>query len=138
MPTKKTETIPENIILENFPWSDIYSESSFIGQLGGPESFNKMKYWELEYALVSLTPEFDYNNDLRWPIFRIFSLTMRKFASHYDSNDGFSIKKIKKEDLYDFRERIQMVFEGFFMGEMPDFDLAFEEQNPLLPKKVSH
>jgi hypothetical protein len=37
-----------------------------------------------------------------------------------DPNDGFCIVDLEREEVYSLRERVQLVFEGFFLGVMPD------------------
>lgn len=123
---------PVNIILTNFPRSDCYLESSFLGDINEKNVWCKEGYWEIEWYLCELCPNFDYNLDLRWPIFRIFTVIFRALGSHLDENDGFYFKNLKREDVYALQERVQLVFEGFFSGSMPDFEACFEERNPLL------
>jgi len=69
--------------------------------------------------------------ELDWPIFRIFSHTFLSLNAHFDPNDGFKIKNMAKSDLYDLRERFQLVFEGYFSGDMPDQERCFDIINPL-------
>lgn len=122
-------------ILRNFPWCDEYVDESFLGLLHEKEIVSYEEYWKLDAALYiecsKLGTQIKLSRDLVWPIFRIFSHTMLLLGSHFDDSDGFSIKNLSKDEVLVFRERVQLVFEGFFSGEMPDNDI-FQVGNPLL------
>ena len=64
-------------------------------------------------------------------VFEIFSYSFLLFGCHFDRNDGFKIRNLKRNKIYDFRERFKMVFEGFFAGKMPA-PTRFDEANPWL------
>lgn len=127
------------VVVKNFPWSDRYSDSSFVNGLYESKKWSKNDYWELEWALCELCSNFDYNSDLRWPIFRLFSIISGLIGCHLDPNDGYFLVDVGREEVYVFRERVQLVFEGFFSGVMPDLDASFDEKNPLLnsPEQTS-
>ncbi|WP_175915551.1 MULTISPECIES: hypothetical protein [unclassified Burkholderia] len=42
------------------------------------------------------------------------------------------MENLDREKVYDLRERIRMVFEGFYIRKMPDQETCFDEKNPLL------
>ncbi len=54
------------------------------------------------------------------------------FFSHLDQNDLYEMENLDREKVYDLRERIRMVFEGFYIRKMPDQETCFDEKNPLL------
>jgi hypothetical protein len=59
---------------------------------------------------------------------------MLLLGCHFDPNDGCRIRDLSPEDAYEWRERFQLVFEGFFSGNWPN---PFERTNPLLPADAS-
>ena len=122
---------PRHIILRNFAWSDEYDESSFSGRLHEFGEWSVEEYWLLEWALYQLASSRVDQPQLDWPVFRIFSHTLVSLDANLDPNDGFDIVNIDKQNTHDLRERLQMVFEGYFSGEMPD-QASFEPGNPLL------
>lgn len=124
---------PRAIILRNFVWCDEYEESSFVGRLHEYCEWNFDEYWLLEWALYQLAEARTNNSDLCWPIFKIFSNTFLTINVHFDPNDGFNIANIDCSEAYDLRERFQLVFEGYFSGNMPNQKRCFEIQNPLFP-----
>jgi hypothetical protein len=78
-----------------------------------------------------LAKEEEIDPELYWQVFRIFSHCFLSFGCHLDRNDGYRIRNLKRAQLYDCRERFQVVFEGFFSRNMPEQNI-FEEENPLL------
>ncbi|MEH6451362.1 MAG: hypothetical protein V7765_22055, partial [Oleispira sp.] len=66
---------------------------------------------------------------IAWPITKIFSYLMMSFLAHHNKNDYFSIKGLDSEQVFERRERVQLVFEGFFKGEMIAND-CFDYSNP--------
>jgi hypothetical protein len=112
-----------NEINRNFAWCDEYSDESFIGILHEKQEWNDEEYFKLENYLFDtcLTLPSDLvPRDIIWPAMRIYSYLSSTLGSHLDSNDGFRIKDIELVNFYDRRERVQLVFEGFFKGEMPN------------------
>ncbi|MCW3479679.1 immunity 41 family protein [Neisseriaceae bacterium JH1-16] len=122
---------PIQVVARNFPWSPEQDDESFTGQLHEKSIWCQNEYWLLEWALYKLAPNPQSSQEIHWQVFNIFSSCLAKISYHLDPNDGFEIKNIENRAIYDWRERIQLVFEGFFKGEMPD-QAWFEENNPLL------
>ncbi|RZS35070.1 Imm41 family immunity protein [Corticibacter populi] len=127
---------PFLIIYSNFPHCKEWQDDSFLGILDDHGVISYEKYWQLELAILQVTP-MDKSGDaqhLLWPIFRIFSHAMLLFLSHHSEADGFSIKDMNNHAMRDFIERFQMIFEGFFRGELPSSAaiLSYEKRNPLL------
>ena len=118
-----------NIILRNFPHNELHDELSFLGRLHEKQLWNTKEYQLLEWAIYSL--EKDSSKNLDWEIFKIFSCIMSMIISHFDNNDYFQIRDVKLDELYELRERVQLVFEGYFSKSMPN-QCFFEEVNPLL------
>ena len=116
-------------ILRNFPHNDLYDELSFLGKLHEQQLWDVEEYWLLEWGIYNLGKGSSKNLD--WEIFRIFSSTMLSISAHLDRNDSFKIKNLKRPKLYKFRERVQLIFEGYFSKSMPNQNI-FEEINPLL------
>ncbi|ROL94155.1 hypothetical protein BK636_02050 [Pseudomonas chlororaphis] len=122
---------PRFVIERNFPRCDNYDDNSFLGKLHEHALWAQDEYWLLEWALYQLAKDEAISEDLSWQVFRIFSHCFLSFGCHLDRNDFFKIRNLKRAQLYDCRERFQMVFEGFFSRNMPEQKL-FEEENPLL------
>lgn len=119
-------------ILRNFAWSDRYDEESFTGILHERATWDLEQYWEFEAAIYRLADHPTDFPSLMWPLFRIFSHTMVSFGAHFDPNDVFRIENLTDEQVHDYRERFQLVFEGMFSGEMPVQSSCFETSNPRL------
>lgn len=117
------------IILYNFPHNDLYENLSFIGKLHENNIWAIEEYWLLEWGIYNL--EKNSSEKLDSEVFRIFSLIMFYISSHLDKNDSFKIKNLELESIYEFRERTQLVFEGYFSKMMPK-QTIFEKINPLL------
>ncbi|MEW8632248.1 MAG: Imm41 family immunity protein [Candidatus Thiodiazotropha sp.] len=112
-----------NELNRNFAWCDDYSEDSFVGILHESQEWNDEEYFKLEnylYDTCLKLPADLVPGNIAWPAMRIYSYLSNTLGSHLDSNDGFRIKGIELVNLYDRRERLQLVFEGFFKGEMPN------------------
>lgn len=112
-----------NEINRNFAWCDEYSDSSFIGILHESQEWNDEEYFKLESYLYDMCPKLSkdlVSRDIIWPAMRVYSYLSSILGCHLDPNDGFAIKDINLESFYERRERVQLVFEGFFKGEMPN------------------
>ncbi|MFW2097376.1 hypothetical protein ACG9ZL_14295 [Acinetobacter sp. ULE_I057] len=117
------------IILRNFPNNDFYDKLSFIGMLHEEKIWDMEEYWLLEWRIYNLKK--NSSEKLDWEVFRIYSFIMLSLSSHLDKNDSFKIRSLELALIYEFRERIQLVFEGYFSQIMPRQSI-FEKTNPLL------
>ncbi|WGS43227.1 immunity 41 family protein [Burkholderia sp. JSH-S8] len=122
-----------SVIERNWVQSREYDEASFIAVLHEQGVWQREQYWLLERALYDLSIVHGEQDNLSGPIFYIFSFAMNAISSHLDQEDSFEIKNLAKGELYEFRERIRLVFEGFFLKNFPDQSM-FEEENPLFSK----
>lgn len=122
---------PRFAVERNFPRCDNYDDNSFLGKLHEQALWAQDEYWRLEWALYQLAKDETISEELSWQVFRIFSHCFLLFGCHLDRNDSFKIRNLKRAQLYDCRERFQVVFEGFFSRNMPEQKI-FEEENPLL------
>lgn len=111
-------------INRNFPWCDENSDDSFIGILHEEYKWSDTEYFKLDKEIYELSVQYKESEsiprELAWRTLRIFSILMQYIGCHFDPNDGFKIKELTNEQIYHRRERAQLVFEGFFKGEMPD------------------
>ena len=124
---------PYEIIYQNFSHCTEYRDDSFLGILHEQSRLDMSEYWKLEWSLVKLTQKkVDYQRNLSWPAFRIYSYGMRLLQADVDPDNGYKICDFDLASNYEFTERFQLVFEGFFRGDPPDLKLAFDERNPLL------
>ena len=119
------------IIAMNSASSPEFDEQSFIGQLHESGVWQKEQYWLVEWAIYDLIKKSGNHDDLHGSLFRIFSYVMGAISSHLDQCDMFEIENLEREEIYEFRERIQLVFEGFFEKRIPE-RAVFSEENPLL------
>lgn len=121
-----------NEIDRNFPGCPDYSDQSFLGLLHDQRQWSDIEYQRLDAELYILAAKYrDSENlprELVWRAMRIFSHAMLLIGCHFDSNDDCRISNISNEELYKRRERLQLVFEGFFMGVMPSPSIF--EYNP--------
>ncbi|WP_322026759.1 Imm41 family immunity protein [Burkholderia sp. BCC1977] len=122
-----------SVIERNWVRSREYDELSFIAMLHEQGIWQKDQYWLVERALYDLTGAQSDGDNLSGPIFYIFSYAMNSISSHLDQGDSFEIKNLTRGEVYEFRERIRLVFEGFFLNNFPDQSM-FEEENPLFSK----
>ncbi|TZF88349.1 Imm41 family immunity protein [Cognatilysobacter lacus] len=120
------------VIARNHPWSGEFDETSFRACLYEDATWSQDEYWKVEWALFQLVGAVGSDPELRRRAFRLFSATFSLFAAHLDPNDVYTIQNMEPEKLYEAKERFQLVFEGFFAGEMPDLSAGFDERNPLL------
>ena len=120
------------VIAKNHPWSGVFDETSFRACLYEDASWSQEEYWKVEWALFQLVAVADQDVELRSRVFRLFSATASLFTAHFNPNDVFFIQNLPTEKLYGVMERFELVFGGFFAGEMPDLAESFDERNPLL------
>lgn len=113
-----------NEINRNFSNCDEYSDQSFTGQLHEEATWCNEEYFKLENYLYELADHYREAESLPkailWRVMRIFSYTLFSISCHFDPNDVFTIEGLNREEIYDRRERFQLMFEGFFSGTMPD------------------
>ncbi|WP_081061929.1 Imm41 family immunity protein [Burkholderia territorii] len=124
------------VIARNWVHSREYDAASFIAILHERSIWQRDQYWLIEWALREISASRDGGDDLNGQIFYIFSYTMNAISSHLDPDDSFEIMNLAKDEVYEFRERIRLVFEGFFLKNFPD-QAMFEEENPLIKNGAS-
>jgi hypothetical protein len=110
-----------------------YNEGSFSAILHEKCIWQRDQYWLLEWALFDLISRNEMREDMYAPVFRIFTTTIGAIISHLDQNDLFEITNLNRDEVYEFRDRIRIIFEGFFARRIPE-RVMFEDVNPLLPK----
>ena len=121
-------------LLRNFPHCEEYCEDSFTGIWHEKGRWDEKEYWLLDKSIYDLSekyPSTEIPRDVVWPLARIFSYIMMTIQAHYNPNDGFQIENLDDEMMFEFRERFQLVVEGFFKGKMPK-NSNFGIVNPLL------
>ena len=120
-------------LFRNWAFCDDYDESSFIYKLHELSVWDDKEYWKLDDAIHEIAHKLDSVNeiprDVAWPIARIFSYLMVLFEAHHNQFDAFEIEGFEPEDVYIRRERVQLVFEGFFEGKMIPND-SFDYSKP--------
>ena len=117
-------------VLMNCPASHQWSDESFLGCLENSGTWDIPKYWQLEYGLHTLS-ECDFDKSTYAAIFKIFARISRLFSANYHELDVFQFKNLTPEDVLEFHERVEMIFEGVFLKKMPDQEW-FTLKNPYL------
>jgi len=116
-----------NQINRNFVWCNEYSDGSFLGIFHEKLCWDDGEYFKLEDALYEQCQVHAGSDhiprELSWRVMRIFSFLMMSLSCQYDKNDNFKIGNLTRDQYYGRRERLQLVFEGFFKGEMPDKEI---------------
>ena len=111
-------------INRNFSGSKHYSEKSFIGIFHEDELWDDKEYFLLEEEVFALCEQYSGDKclprEVVWPVMRIFSYLMLTLGCQYDPDDYFNLSNLSHEQYISRRERIQLVFEGFFLGKMPN------------------
>lgn len=111
---------PRMVIAQNCTWSAEYEEASFIAMLHEKGVWQREKYWLVEWALYELVKREEDCSELFGAIFSIYSYAMLSLSSHLDQNDLFRVVNLCEDEIYEFRERIQIVFESFFLEKFPN------------------
>lgn len=106
------------IVLSNCPISPLWSEESFLGNLEDSGVWDMPKYWQFEFSLYALV-EHDFEESMYAALFKIFTRLLRLFLSNYHELDVFTFKNLTADEVHEFHERIEMVFEGAFFRQMP-------------------
>jgi hypothetical protein len=113
-----------NHIFRNFSKCEGYSEDSFLGKFHENNIWDDDEYFKLEEAIFEVSKEYqgmkNIPRDIAWPLMQIYSYLMISLGCHFDENDGFEIKNITHDQFHARRERVKLVFEGFFSDEMPN------------------
>ena len=120
----------KNTIAENFPECENWDKNSFVGILHEQQCWSHVQYWALEQALYKICPE-EKSAVENLMLFYVFSFVFGAIGSHLDKDDFFEIKNLSREEVYSFRERVALMFEGVFRGRMPSQGI-FELINPLM------
>jgi hypothetical protein len=123
---------PELVVARNVPWCEEQDDSSFLGHLHERNVWDDAEYWLLEWAVVRLTRSARFDRELAWRLFRIFSHTFLVLGCHFDPADGFRVKNKSDDEVVDLRERVQLLFEGYFEGNEQRWTFEDDPKNPLL------
>lgn len=119
------------IIHRNNPRSSEYAEGSFVEKLCECCVWDDAKYWELEAAVYELASIQPIEQRSLAALFSIFDRVSLLLGCHFDPNDTFALKGRNADEVQDFRERLSLVWEGCFIGQMPSQEV-FSVENPLL------
>ena len=119
------------ILHRNNPRSSGYAEGSFVEQLCEYCVWDDAKYWELEAAVYELASNQPIDQESLAALFSIFDRVSLLLGCHFDPNDTFTLKDRSDEEVQENRERLSLVWEGCFIGQMPSQEM-FSVENPLL------
>ncbi len=111
-------------INRNSPNCDEYKSDSFIGLLHEKCVWSDDEYFKLDKELYQLAEKYhgvdNLPRELVWRLMKIFNTVMSYFVSHFDLNDGFELKHLENDEVYNRKERFCLVIEGLFQGVMPE------------------
>lgn len=120
------------IIYKNLSFKMQWSAQSFLGILHNEHRLDMDAYWRLEWAVIWLIKGSDKAPSPHgWPVHQIYTLATSMLYAHIDPDDSFEIMEVSKERVHLLRNRINVVFDGFFKLKIPDL-AVFKEANPLL------
>ncbi|WP_433692351.1 hypothetical protein [Herbaspirillum seropedicae] len=120
-----------DIIRTNFSDCPQWSSQSFLGQLRDQQKRDIQAYWKLEGAIIALMTEFsDYPKEVSWPVFQLFDRIMLLLARHIDPSDSYRIAETSHTQAWELAERIEVLFEGFFKGSLPDELMNLDQDGP--------
>lgn len=113
-----------NELKSNNPDSELFSRDSLLHKINDLSEWCDDAYLRIENALYELSPLISADNDL----FRaavceaafLFSHLALSFGWAFDEDDHFEYQNLTKNQIYDWRERVNLAFTGFLMGDMPD------------------
>jgi hypothetical protein len=113
----------EATIASNDAQSPQWSDGSFVGLLHERHQWNIEAYFRFEAALYELCDARITDVFLRKVVdrvaARVFGYTMLLFSCHFDSCDGFKVQNLDDDELRRWRQRFQLVLEGFFANSLP-------------------
>ena len=123
------------VLIGNHLEHELFENASLIGSVTSRSEWSADQFWRIAIALYDLhgkstTDEQTFRDAAREAIF-IFSHLALSFSWHFDPDDHFEYQNLTSDQIYDWRERTNILFEGFIAGEMPD-RMVFGESNPLL------
>lgn len=124
-----------DILIGNHLNHNKFSDVSLIGCVTGRSEWSADQFWLIAKSLYELdekSKEDDrlFREAVREAIF-IYSTLALSFSWHFDPGDHFEYQKLTTDQIYDWRDRTNMLFEGFIAGGMPD-RIVFGDSNPLL------
>lgn len=130
MVEKKTSNMKSSAlstVSSNDQTSKHWSEQSFIGIVHEEYRLDADAFLLFESAVGELRKHRDTDQDLRRladrVVSHIFGYTMLMFSCHYDPKDGFTFQGLTEDELFLWRERVQLVCEGYFGNPMPSSEV---------------
>ena len=124
-----------SVLVGNHLGHELFSDSSLVGCVTGRSEWCADQFWSIAASLYELHEQSRTNNKLfrdavREAIFIYTHLTL-SFSWHFDPDDHFEYQNLSTDEIYEWRERTNILFEGFIADGMPD-KIVFGETNPLL------
>jgi len=126
---------PLAVLFGNHLHHEQYSDSSLIGCVSSRSEWSAEQFWLIAASLYELHEQSENDNALfrdavREAIFIYSHLTL-SFSWHFDPDDHFEYQNLSTDEIYEWRERTNILFEGFIADGLPD-RIVFGEGNPLL------
>ena len=122
------------VLLSNFAPSEYFRSGSFLDILHEQGRWDEDAFWQMDQALRALYRPGEIaggDQQLVWPVFRIYSALNVLLRSHNSARNGFRIRNMDQDLFSEWCERLQLTFEGFMKGDMLENDM-FELTNPLI------
>lgn len=106
-----------------------------IGIICDHQRWSPEAYWLIDKALYELETDAltdceTFRKAVREAAFTYTHLLL-SFSWHFDPDDDWEYENLSSDEIYHWRERVQVTFEGFLTGAMPANGAA-QLENPLL------
>ena len=115
-----------NELKSNNPDSELFSPNSLLHKINDLSEWCDEAYLRIEAALYELSPLVSEDCELFRTATRhaafVFSHLALSFGWAFDTDDHFEFQNLTKDQIYDWRERVNLAFTGFLMGNMPSLE----------------
>jgi len=116
-------------IYHNIPGNPQW-RGSFYERLAEDGEWDIDEFWRLHFALIEAAKNpaasENINRSLALNVVQIHLRVSGLICAHFDNNDVFKIENLSREEIYAFKERLDLAVAGVFSGEvLPEssFDL---------------
>ena len=126
---------PLTVLVGNHLHHEQFADASLVGCVAGRSEWSASQFWLIAAALYELhdksrTDDRLFRHSVREAIFIYSHLTL-SFSWHFDPDDHFEYQNLTTDEIYEWRERTNMLFEGFIADGLPD-KIVFGADTPLL------
>lgn len=127
---KETEYLT---LYRNLPGSDLW-EGSFYEKLTEHGIWDEDEFWRLHLDLTHIAQNIKgetISRELACAIVKLYSRISSLISAQLNINDMFVISNLSQDQLFAYRERLEMAVVGVFSGEVLD-ESSFDLQSPFL------